>query len=614
MTGKAEALNKIKGLVDKYKKIEHEGRLHEYKEVRTLDEFIKPLFAALGWDMQNTNAPDEVVPEDVVSHGRVDLAFRLNHIPVLFVEAKSLAVGVEDIKSVCQAIEYSWHKGVTWAVLTDFRNLQIFNAELPPKDIYQNRFKDFSCLDFEARFEKLWLLSRESFTKRLLDTEAEDSFKKAKRKPVDAKLFEDMLGWRKRLEKEFSKKNGSLSREDVDEGVQRILDRLIFIRTAADRMIEPNTFTEWLNSDTVSWKNLNSLFRNFDDGYNSKLFAFHACENWKADDSILKTILEEMKETPDGYRYDFNLIPSDVLGGMYEQYLSTIHQKATKKKEPSKQRKQGIYYTPKYIVDFIVRETVGKVLGETKQKDVKHLKILDPACGSGSFLVSAFDKVISAQKQGLFTKQQALKENIFGLDIDPQAVEIAQLNLLLKLLFGRERLPNMQHNIVPANSLMMDINEKYDAIIGNPPYIKEYTNRTTFDGLHSSPYYQGKMDIWTLFACRAIDQLKDGGYFSFIAPNNWITNFGASKFRDKILSEGELEKFVDFGDYKVFRDRTTGKDVGIQTMIFVFKKKKPRASYPVVYAKVLDKALSELEVSEWLTSGFQNRTEQNRNL
>jgi len=138
----------------------------------------------------------------------------------------------------------------------------------------------------------------------------------------------------------------------------------------------------------------------------------------------------------------------------------------------------------------------------------------------------------------------------------------------------------------------------FDVIIGNPPYIKEYTNRSAFDGLRDSPYYQGKMDIWTLFACRAIDLLKDGGYFSFIAPNNWLTNAGASIFRDKILSEGQIVKFVDFGDFKVF------KDAGIQTMIFVFKKDKPRKSYKTIYAKITDKNIEKGAVNMLLQSNF----------
>ncbi|MEX1014358.1 MAG: Eco57I restriction-modification methylase domain-containing protein, partial [Candidatus Paceibacterota bacterium] len=216
----------------------------------------------------------------------------------------------------------------------------------------------------------------------------------------------------------------------------------------------------------------------------------------------------------------------------------------------------------------------------------------------------------------LFTKFDILKDNIYGVDLDTQAVEIAQLNLLLKVLSQRTKLPTLQHNLRVGNSLISEgepehkpfnfetefkgISEQggFDIVIGNPPYIKEYTNRSAFDGLHNSPYYQGKMDIWTLFACQAIDLLKDGGYFSFIAPNNWLTNAGASIFRDKILSEGQIVKFVDFGDFKVF------KDAGIQTMVFVFKKGKPKRSYKTHYAKINDKNIGEEAVQTLLNTNL----------
>jgi hypothetical protein len=136
----------------------------------------------------------------------------------------------------------------------------------------------------------------------------------------------------------------------------------------------------------------------------------------------------------------------------------------------------------------------------------------------------------------------------------------------------------------------------FDVVVGNPPYIKEYTNKSAFDGLHDNPYYQGKMDLWTMFACQAIDNLKWGGCLSFIAPNNWISNTGASILRNKILTDGELKTFVDFGDFKVFED------AGIQTMIFVFKKCKPREKYTVDYARVEDKNIGLEKIKLLLSS------------
>jgi len=603
---KAEAKQQIQKLVEKYQRIAEAGQIKSYNEAQTRNEFIEPLFEFLGWDMRNLSVDNEVTTEENVSGGRVDLAFRFNNIPVFFLEAKAMKVDLDEWKWAEQAINYSWNKNVTWAVLTDFESVKIFNAEIPPKSLSQNLFIEIDHKDFIDRFDQLWLLSKESFEQKLLDKEAQKWGKLTKRKQVGEKLFEDLMSWRILLTKDFKKQN-NLTDEELDEGVQRILDRLIFIRTAEDRKIEPNILIGIpRGGKTNQYKQLIKVFRDFDDGYNSKLFVPHYCEEWKAGDKTISEVIKGLYTTKDGYRYDFSVISADVLGGIYEQYLSFVQVRKGEDKSKSKRKSQGIYYTPKYIVEFIVKETLGEVLKKTKPKEISKIKVLDPACGSGSFLTATYDKILeSVGNQSLFTKFDILKDNIYGVDLDAQAVEIAQLNLLLKVLSQKTKLPTLQHNLRVGNSLIENGNEKYkpfdfqnefkevfeqggfDVIIGNPPYIKEYTNRSAFDGLHDSPYYQGKMDIWTLFACRAIDLLKDGGYFSFIAPNNWLTNAGASIFRNKILSEGQIIKFVDFGDFKVF------KDAGIQTMIFVFKKGKPKRSYQTTYAKITDKNIGE---------------------
>ena len=623
---KEEAKQQIQKLVEKYQRVVEAGKIKSYNEAQSRNEFIEPLFEFLGWDMRNLTTDNEVTTEENVSGGRVDLAFRFGNIPVFFLEAKAMKVDLDEWKWAEQAINYSWNKNVTWAVLTDFESIKIFNAEIPPKSVSQNLFIELNCRDFINRFDQLWLLSKESFEQKLLDKEAQKWGKLTQRKQVGEKLFEDLMSWRISLTNDFKKQN-SLTDEELDEGVQRILDRLIFIRTAEDRKIEPNILIGILRSGkSDQYKQLVKVFRDFDDGFNSKLFAPHYCEEWKVSDKTIGEVIKGLYETKDGYRYDFSVISADVLGGIYEQYLSFVQVRKGEDKTRSKRKSQGIYYTPKYIVEFIVKETLGEILKKTKPKELAKIKVLDPACGSGSFLNAAYDKILDTltkqnPQTSLFAKFDILKENIFGVDLDAQAVEIAQLNLLLKVLSQKTKLPTLQHNLRVGNSLIEKENENFksfdfqsefkevieqggfDVIIGNPPYIKEDTNRLAFDGLHDSPYYQGKMDIWTLFACRAIDLLKDGGYFSFIAPSSWIGSAGASLFRSKILSSGEIVKFIDFNDFKVF------KDASIQTMIFVFQKKKPRKSYKLRYAKITNKNTSSDDVAKLLASGLNHQIE-----
>ncbi len=617
---KEEAKQQIQKLVEKYQRVVEAGKIKSYNEAQTRNEFIEPLFEFLGWDMRNLTTDNEVTTEENVSGGRVDLAFRFNGIPALFLEAKAMKVDLDEWKWAEQAINYSWNKSVTWAVLTDFESIKIFNAEIPPKSISQNLFIEIKCQDYIDRLDQLWLLSKESFEQKLLDKEAQKWGKLTTRKQVGEKLFEDLMSWRVLLTKDFKKQN-NLNDEELDEGVQRILDRLIFIRTAEDRKIEPNVLLGILRGEKANlYKQLTKVFRDFDDGFNSKLFAPHYCEEWKASDKVIAEVIKGLYETKDSYRYDFSVISADVLGGMYEQYLSYVQGRKSEEKQKSKRKSQGIYYTPKYVVEFIVRETLGEVLKKIKPKELAKIKVLDPACGSGSFLTAAYDRILETlikqnPQTSLSSKFDILQDNIFGVDLDTQAVEIAQLNLLLKVLSQKTKLPTLQHNLRVGNSLISSGEERspvdfqtefkevfeqggFDVIIGNPPYIKEYTNRSAFDGLYGSPYYQGKMDLWTLFACQAIDLLKDSGYFSFIAPNNWLTNAGASIFRDKILSEGQITKFVDFGDFKVF------KDAGIQTMIFVFKKGKPKKIYQTTYAKITDKNIGEDAINLLLQSNL----------
>lgn len=135
----------------------------------------------------------------------------------------------------------------------------------------------------------------------------------------------------------------------------------------------------------------------------------------------------------------------------------------------------------------------------------------------------------------------------------------------------------------------------FDILIGNPPYIKEYTNREAFDGIKTKGYYyQGKMDLWYAFACSAIDKLRPEGVVCFIAQNNWITSAGASTLRAKVLAETEILTFTDFGDRKVF------KSAGVQTMVFVLSKSIPRASYPVKYSLLTAPDISDSELVQFL--------------
>lgn len=638
---KEEAKQHIAKLVEKYQILVDTRKVKSYNEAQTRNDFIEPLFEFLGWDMRNLENPSEVTTEETVSKGRVDLAFRLNHIPVMFLEAKAMKVDLDEWKWAEQAINYSWNKSVTWAILSDFEGIKVFNAEIPPKNLSQNLFFELKWYEYIDRFDQLWLLSKESFEEKKLAEQAEKWGKLAKRKQVGEKLFEDLTNWRTLLTKDFKKNNNNIDDDAIDEGVQKILDRLIFIRTAEDRKIEQNILLslirEWETAGKKHniFKRLNDGFRWFDNQYDSKLFASHALENWTAGNKVFETIIKGLYQTDNGYRYDFSAISADVLGGIYEQYLGYVQGKTQKvSQKKSKRKSQGIYYTPKYIVEYLIEQTLGEVLKKAKTKDISKIKILDPACGSGSFLVSAYEKLLEAKTKlkkqlGLFDRFEILKNNIYGVDLDEQAIEIAQLNLLLCVLQQRTKLPTLAHNIRVGNSLVEGETEKlqhyfgdqwreqkafnwkdefpevflpteasakenekdgFDVIIGNPPYV----NLANIKDSHFREWLKkefktakNKSDLYSFFTEKAISLLKPKGKMGFIFSNSWLGTDSFSKFRKFLLDETKVLKLVKLPP-GVFNEAT------VTTILIIIEKNKATKNHQIILEELIDQKIVKM--------------------
>lgn len=184
---------KIQTLITKYHQVQRESRVSRYNEENTKAEFIEPLFEALGWDVRNTRHIDEVTREEKISKDRVDYSFRINGIPKFFLEAKSLRENLDNPKFAEQAINYSWHKGCTWAVLTDFESVKIFNAEWRTSDYYQNHLKTIHYYDFLDKFDELWLLSKESFEKDFLTKKQKSGEEKQRRVLLTSSFFLTLL-------------------------------------------------------------------------------------------------------------------------------------------------------------------------------------------------------------------------------------------------------------------------------------------------------------------------------------------------------------------------------------------------------------------------------------
>jgi type I restriction-modification system DNA methylase subunit len=237
----------------------------------------------------------------------------------------------------------------------------------------------------------LWWLSRPETAARRLDLEAEKVGKKLKRLPASQHLFDDLKGWRENLFKNYKAFNPVYSAAQIDEAVLRLLNRLIFIRTAEDREVEDNRLRALVRvlKDRKQFDHLDrelaGVFRQFDQTYNSELFARHFSEELQIAPSDLEAVIEGLYEK-NYTRYNFNALDADVLGTAYEQYLGHVVAESegeTHVEEKKKKRKsQGIYYTPTFVTKYIVRQTVGRYLDEHGYHPSHPPRVLDMACGA----------------------------------------------------------------------------------------------------------------------------------------------------------------------------------------------------------------------------------------
>ncbi|MFO7697225.1 MAG: N-6 DNA methylase, partial [Anaerolineae bacterium] len=413
-------------LIERYAHNADRYRRSDYNETQVRREFIDPLFEALGWDVGNRagRAPQyqEVVHEATLRMGArggvhaPDYAFRVGPQVVYYVEAKKPSVDIHaDPSPAYQLRRYAWTAKLPLSVLTDFQELAIYDCRFRPAPadpagqarVIYTRFEEYA-----DRWDELTgILGHEAVLRGDLDRWADSNKAKRGTQAVDEAFLGEIEGWRTLLAQNVALRNPQIAGvRDLNYAVQKIIDRIIFLRICEDRGIEPyGQLRDALTGHDI-YPRLLTLFRRADDRYNSGLFHFasavhSACGETadtltpalSIDDRALKEIIDDLYYPTSPY--EFSVLGADILGNVYEQFLGSVIRltpahRAVVEQKPEVRKAGGVYYTPRYIVDYIVEHTVGALLEGKTPAQAARLRILDPACGSGSFLLGAYDYLL----------------------------------------------------------------------------------------------------------------------------------------------------------------------------------------------------------------------------
>jgi type I restriction-modification system DNA methylase subunit len=672
------AYQTIAELVNDFKTNEQHYLNPTYSEADVRNDFINKFFIALGWDVrhdiQKNPYEQEVRVEKPVliakAQKRADYSFSIapNFRTVkFFVEAKKPAHALENKDYYFQTARYGWNASTPVAVLTDFEEFHIIDCRFRPNinDALNYKLEKFLYTDYtdKEKFAKIYyLFSREAVVDNSIEKYAESLPKprgkkakglKAVAQTIDESFLEELDEIRNNLAKSFKKNNTHLSSEELTEATQRTIDRLVFIKFLEDKLIEPEHYvSQFSNPPSLppfnkgrggagsAWEKFIRASRTLDAKYNGVVFKKSLIDTRniiEPDDKTFSAICEELshENTP----YNFDAIPIHILGSIYERFLGKVvnatDKRVTIEEKPEVRKAGGVYYTPQYIVNYIVDNTIGNLIEGKTPKEIAKMRFADIACGSGSFLITVFERLLDyhkrwyvnnpeqAKKDGciliegsyhlsLKQKTKILLNNIYGVDIDQQAVEVTQLSLYLKLLedettatandswvmFKEQLLPDLNKNIVCGNSLIgtdilnpsfalpfgkgegwvgfdelklkpMDFETVFpevmnpstgsgggfDAIVGNPPWIdikgiNPVEVKYYFENFNST---SNRMNIYATFFEKALKLLSKVGCLGYIVPNSILYQSSYKELRRIILDELYVKNIIRLPD-NVFKN------------------------------------------------------------
>jgi type I restriction-modification system DNA methylase subunit len=514
-------------LIDNFKTHKQTYMGQSYNETQLRLDFLNKFIELLEWDVYNKKNDDEtyreVIHEDKLTiAGQTkapDYCIQLGGNRLYYIEAKKPSVNINtDPVPAFQVRNYGWHKKMPICLLTNFAEYAVYDTSYGPKRndnasiarIFYCKYDELEQKnprypEVKTNWDYLYNLFSQSGIRKGSISRLNNANRRGTQE-VDALFLQEIESWRENLAKNITKLNIDIKERELNYIVQKTIDRIIFLRICEDRGIEHTEMLKSIASGDAVYTGLLNYFKEADDRYNSGLFHFHAekdveeapdtiSEKVCISDKILKDIIKSLYAPAP---YDFSLLPADILGSIYERFLGKVIRItqghiAKIEEKPEVKKAGGVFYTPEYIVSYIVNNTIGQQLKRKTLTSLKNYRIVDPACGSGSFLINAYQFLLDWYKKQyskdpvkykkqcvqinntekgieykltITERKRILTTHIYGVDIDSQAIEVTKLSLLLKALEGlneqeiqkelfiERALPDLSRNIKCGNSLI----------------------------------------------------------------------------------------------------------------------------------------------------------------
>jgi len=626
---KEEAALRLGALVDAYRQQATAVELPAsgYTESQARVDFIDELLLLLGWDVRNEagkpySLRDVVVelstgPDVDGDHGgRPDYILRVDGRPRLVVEAKKPAVNVPDSHpSARQTRRYGYSLALPAAVLTNFTKTAVYDSRVKPTptdEAHVARLPD-GLFDWQAyvdRFDDLWnLLSHEVVASdqyfEVYDYEEEPRGAT----PVDRHFLRQLRHWRLALGSEIAANQPDLGLDEVGRLTQRLINALLFLRICEDREIEPYRSL----SSSLEQGQFHDRLREADETYNAGLFDVLGI--LPVADVTLRSVIEDLYWPKS--RYEFGVLEPEVLAAVYEHFLGERLAKGPDgalilEAKPELLHHGGVVPTPDWVVDKLVGIALDGLPIDALDATEARPRVLDPACGSGAFMLSLYRHLVrvfepDGERLDLAQRGEVARRFLFGVDIDPEAVEVARLSLLLAILrdehvdpnIARSVLPDLRGNLQVGNTLIdesydtlfpdaaADIDRRvairpfdwkvsfpqvfsdgggFDVVVGNPPYARiqvlaeHFPDQLEFFQRPESGFACGQefnFDQYMLFVERGLRLLQAQGVLAYILPHRFMTSVAGATLRRELLEQTAIERIVHFGHAQIFPGRST---------------------------------------------------------